>query len=170
MACVVLIILGGIAQIVGFGLTYYELSITQRREFPDRIPWHHRVLARVRSRLGLTKPPDHAHTFDAAVTQDAVLAKEVSRAPASTLEDRVKRLELEMVDLRRKQHEDHAALEGRVVEAHQRITAATASLSAQLDETERKRKEALSESLIFQRVGVGFFVLGAILSVLGSSL
>ncbi len=165
-----LIITGGAAQIGGFGLTYYELARTLRREFPDYVPPHNRALAWARRRLGLRKPRSMTRAASDSLNISEAVSVEMSRAPATTMPERVSRLEAEMKDLRSKQRDDHAALVGRVVEAGQRIADTEGSLKAELGDMERARKESLRDSLVFQRLGVVLFVLGTVLGVLGSTL
>jgi hypothetical protein len=56
MTCIPLIVAGGTAQAGGFALTLWELSRTQRREFPDHSPLHHRASAWLRRSFRRTKP------------------------------------------------------------------------------------------------------------------
>lgn len=170
--CLVLTIIGGVAEIVGFGLAFYEMAVTQRREFPDYRPLHHRALAWIRRHLPGAKKSKtaHVHASDALATSDAALAFTVKRGPATTMEERIKRLEAEMQDLQRQQREDHAALEAGVVEAHQRITETDTSVRSELNRMEAERKANLRESIAFDKTGIWLFVGGVILSVLGNAI
>lgn len=171
MASVPLTILGGVAQVGGFGLTFYELARTQRREFPDYVPLHHRASKWVRRRLGLTKQKAvYLDLAPAVASSSASLDLEVERSPATTLPGRVERLEKQMADLRRKQQEDRSKLEGRLTETSQRITETATAVRTQLNELEVHRKESLRESLFFEKLGVFLFIMGTVLSVLGSIL
>ncbi len=170
MTCISLIIAGGTAQAGGFALTLWELSRTQRREFPDHIPLHHRASAWLRRRLRRTKPKAvEIELQPASVTSSASLDLEVGRAPATTLEGRVERLETVVNDLRRKQQEDRAKLEERIAKVSQRVTDSHGSLREHLAEADARRKANLRESLLFQRIGVGMFLVGILLTVIGSS-
>jgi len=171
MAYLPLTVLGGVAQAGGFGLTFYELARTQRREFPDYVPMHHQASRWIRRRMGLTKPKAvNVALAPAVASSSASLGLEVERAPATTLTARVDRLEKLIEDLRRKQREDHSKLEQRVAEASHRITETATAAQIQLNELEARRKESLRESLLFEKLGVSLFVVGTLLSVLGSSL
>jgi hypothetical protein len=145
------------------------MSMVQRREFADYRPLHHRALTWLRRKLSRSAPQTvYVDTATATATAGGDLSLEVSRAPQTTPEGRITRLEEEMEDLRRKQREDHAALEGRVVEAHDRIERTESGLRTALAEVEAKRKEGLRESLTFQKAGIGLFIGGVVLSVLGN--
>lgn len=74
-----------------------------------------------------------------------------------------------MNDLRRKQQEDRAKLEERIAEVSRRVTNSHASLRGHLAEADARRKANLRESLLFQRIGVGMFLVGVVLTVIGSS-
>jgi len=170
MTCIPLIIAGGTAQAGGFALTLWELSRTQRREFPNHIPFHHRASAWLRRRLRRTKPKAvKIELQPASTTSSASLDLEVARAPATTLEDRIERLETVVNDLLRKQQEDRTKLEECIAEVSRRVTDSHASLRGHLAEADARRKANLRESLLFQRIGVGIFLVGLLLTVLGSS-
>ena len=153
----------------GFYLAFHELRVTQRREFPDYTPLHHRALRWVRRKLRRTHSGT-AHISGAAhVSASGRATLTVTRAPATTVEGRVERLELEMQDLQRKQREDQAEVQGRIVKAHTRIGEVEITMQRQLNELEAQRKANLSDSLTFEKWGIALFVLGVVLSVLGNA-
>ena len=168
--CLTLTILGGAAEIGGFVLVWVELVLTQRREFPGYRPIHHRALTWVRRKLGRHKSSTvHLSGLVGSATASGTATLTVTSALATTLEERIARVEVEMRDLQRKQQEDHVALEGRIADTQQRITYAEAGLQEQINDLEASRKESLRDSLTFEKWGVGLFVVGVILSVLGNA-
>jgi hypothetical protein len=168
MACLPLTVAGGVAQAGGFALTLWELSRTQRREFPERVPIHHKVSRWVRCKLGTTHAQQLAAELRAEAKLRASLDFEIDRGEATTMEGRVSRLETVVGDLRRKQREDRGKLEDRIEEVLRETTTSHQGLRAELAEAEAQRKANLSDSLLYQRIGVGMFLSGVLLSVLGS--
>jgi hypothetical protein len=78
-----LTIAGGTAQILGFGLTYYELAHTLRREFPDYRSPYSRVIAWVSRKLR-PSVPTIAYGGSAVVSAGAITrATGRSLAPAA---------------------------------------------------------------------------------------
>ena len=162
-----LIIAGGVAQGAGFALTLYELARTQHREFPDHVPWHHRAVEWVRRKLRPRQPKVAEGSVHVTAGGTTSVSGEAIRK-ATTLDERVIRLEDEMKGVRQRQDADRTALEGRIEEVGRRTEAVAADLGRQLDEQEARRKENLRESLLFERIGVALFLTGIVLSVLGS--
>jgi hypothetical protein len=62
----------------------------------------------------------------------------------------------------------HQRLEGRITEVDRRITSTENDLSAAVSDIESKRKETLRESLVYEKVGIGLFVIGVGLTGWGS--
>jgi hypothetical protein len=168
--CLALTIVGGGAEIVGFGLAFYEMALTQQREFPDYRPLHHRALTWVRRKLGRSKSGTAHISGTGRATSSGHADLTVTRAPATTLQGRVERLEQEMQDLQRKQREDQAGLDRRIIEMHKRIGEAEAALQKQINELEAQRKQNLRDSLTFEKWGIVLFVIGVVLSVLGNAI
>jgi hypothetical protein len=149
-------------------LTLYELARTQRREFPDHVPWHDRAVEWARRKLRPHQPKVAGGS--AHVTAGATIsASGEAIRKATTIEERVARLEGEMKSVRQRQGADRKALEGRIQELGRRIEATAESLAKQLDEQEARRKENLRESLLFERIGVALFLTGIALTVLGNA-
>jgi hypothetical protein len=167
---VVLTIAGGVAQIIGFGLTSYELTRTRRREFPHDVPLHRRVVAWAQSKLHRSAPDTHSHELHVTAGSNVTLEREITRPSGTTDAERIGHLELALEDLKSKQREDREAIEERVAETRRRIDEAESGLASRLDRMETERKENLHESLSLQRLGVGLFIVGTVLSVLGSAL
>jgi len=168
--CLTLTIIGGAAEIVGFGLAFYEMAVTQRREFPEYRPLHHRALTWVRGKLERSKSRTVHLSGTARATASGHATLTVTRPPATTLKGRIERLEQEMHDFQRKQGEDLAALEGRFGETNERIAKAETSLQTRLGDLEARRKENLRESIAFEKWGIALFIAGVILSVLGNAI
>lgn len=168
--CLTLTICGGVTEIVGFALVFYEVVDTQRREFPEYVPIHHRTARWLRRKLGRARSGTAHLSGGGSVTTSGHAVLTVTRAPATSLEERVDRLEQEIRDVRRESSEAHAALDQRVTAANTRITDAETSLRTQLDEMEAARKETLRDTILFEKLGTGLFVVGVILSVLGNAI
>lgn len=171
MGCLWLTILGGLAEIVGLGLAFYELFVTQRREFPERVAAHHRALRWIRRRLGLS----HGQVINASsiVSGESSISGsmevEVHRRGGDTIEQRVARMERELGDIRREHSERSAQLDHRLTETNQRLDAVEVTIRTEIDEREARRKEQLRDSLTYQKLGGALFVVGVTLSVLGAT-
>lgn len=181
--CSLLIIVGAVAQGAGFGITLYEIAITQRRELPEYVPVHHRLLrwgrarsglvvAWVRRRFGRLPEPQvvHVHAVDSASSSETAGEVTVLRTPpaASHLEARVNHLEAKIADLTKKQVADVKALTGRIAGGQQRATKTETELRTAVNELEAKLKEALRESLLWEKIGIGLFIVGLLISTWGS--
>lgn len=169
--CLTLTIIGGGAEIVGFGLAFYEMAVTQRREFPDYQPVHHRALAWVRRKLRLSKPQviqvgagDSIEVADSARVQ-------VTRGPVpdDDLKARITRLEQIADDLHREHEADRRAQEQRMAKYEQRMNEADTAIRTELARLEAERKAGLRESITYEKAGITLFVVGVILSVLGNA-
>lgn len=168
--CLTFTIIGGVAEMVGFGLAFYELAVTQRREFPGRRPIHHRVIAWIRRRLRPPKTQAVEITAHGSARADGHAVVTIAEAPPITVEERLQQLEVGLQDLQAKQREDHAALEKKVGKATQRIDETESTLLRRLEAQESRRKEQLRESLFYERTGIGLFLVGVVFSVLGNAI
>ena len=169
--CLSLTVCGGLAEIVGFALVFKEVVRTQRREFPEYVPMHHRAATWVRRKLGRSATVTaHLSGISSLPSISTHGTLTVDRPPPNTLEERVDQLEQEIRDVRDEHREANAALDRRVVEAIQRTADAEASLRTKLNEMEAARKESLRQSIFFEKVGTVLFVIGVILSGLGNAI
>jgi hypothetical protein len=170
MALLPLTILGGAAQVGGFGLTFYELLRTQQREFPEYVPVPHRALRWV----ARTRPTQaRAVEIDLAPARASSSGSpriDIQRGPGDGATGRLERLENEMADLRRRQEDDHTELQRRITGTSADVMRTATATQTQLNELEARRRESLRKALFFEKLGVVFFVVGTVLSVLGSSL
>jgi hypothetical protein len=170
MACDGLTIAGGVAQVGGFALTWWELSRTQRREFPEHVPFHHRASAWLRRKLRRSKPTVfHEGELVGTVHASGSLEHETHRVVPPDLQGRVARLEKVEHDLRRRMSEDRSKLEERIRQVELRSMEGHASLRGEIADAEAKRKTNLRESILYERIGVVLFAVGVVLSVLGST-
>lgn len=167
--CLTLTIVGGAAEIVGFALAFWEMRVTQRREFPGYRPWYHRAFAWVRRKLGLAKPRVIEGEGTVTVTASVTGTADISREPGATLEARVELLEQDVKYLTNEQRQDHDALESRIGQTDQRIGETETALRTEMAEMEAQRKETLRESITYEKAGISLFVVGVILSVLGNA-
>lgn len=180
VACVPLIIAGGGVQIAGFGLALTQSVRTRLEQSPAEQSFVRLTRAWSRRRGGQVVTWVRVKTEPLLVRLHLRRPRSVSvnlsnRAGASTsavgylskrrrdlaLSERVDRLEDDVDDLRRKQSEDHAHLEGRVDEVRSDIETQQAA-----QESERARQ--LGRSLRYEELGIGLFIVGVVMATAGS--
>jgi hypothetical protein len=180
MACAPLIVAGGSVQILGFGLALTQSVRTRREQSPDEaslirwawawirrrgsqfITWTRRTAERALARLHLMQPRTVSAPLSASVGASGNLLGHLStRRRALPLSERVDGLEDDVDDLRRKRSEDRAHLEGRIDDMRKDVESRQA-------EQESKRARQLGRSLRYEELGIGVFVMGIVLTTVGS--
>lgn len=169
MGCAGLVIAGGVFEVAGFALIAYELARVQRREFgePEFLEWLRGWPRRI-------FPRHRTHTAEASASLSGVgtlRAEGVARrGPGKTLDERVAALEENFRRLEDETGQRQRRLAGEVEEVRRKLDQTRDELEQERREKEEERKAALRASVTLQATGTGLFVLGAILSVLGSTL
>jgi hypothetical protein len=167
--CLALTICGGAFEVVGFGLVAWELTRVQRQEFgTPRIVQRVRVLiSRVLRRRRVV------HDLSAAITARSsasarLRVREVPR-PDPTLDQRVSALERNLGELEQEVDRRTEDFDQRVGRLEQVQRAMRAELEQAHRERDDERRAFLRTSVALQSWGTALFLVGAILSVLGSA-
>ena len=180
MACVPLIIAGGVVQVAGFLLTLTQSVRTRREQSPAEqslvswtrawirrrgaqfVTWSRRIAERALVRLHLIRPRSVSVPLSGAFGASGNLLAHLStRRRGLPLSERVAGLEDDVDDLRRKRSEDRAHLEGRIDDVRGDIENQQAA-----QESERARQ--LGRSLRYQELGIGLFIVGVAMATVGS--
>jgi hypothetical protein len=162
-----LTILGGLAEIGGLSIVAHEITRMQRQEFGRPVflvrleGWLRRLLRRSRNITVQVRP-------GRAVASGGEIRARVTRRPAVVLEDRLARLEQVTDDLRQELDETAERLERRVGSVHQRVGSLEAHLDRRQQVQEQARKASVKREITVQALGTALFVVGVVLSVLGS--
>jgi hypothetical protein len=182
MACVPLIVAGGVVQVVGFGLALWQSVRTRREQSPAEqslvswtrawsrrrggqvVTWLRVKTESLLARLHLRRPPSVSTKLSGRAGASTSMAGYLStRRRGLALSERVDHLEDDVDDLRRKQSEDRAHLEGRIDEVRSDIETQQAA-------RESERKKQLGRSLRYEELGVLVFIAGVALTTVGSVL
>jgi hypothetical protein len=180
MASVPLIAAGGGVQVAGFGLTLAQSVRTRREQSPDEASlarwacaWSQRTSARAATwvrvktepllvRLRFRRPYSASGRISSSLGLEGRLKGHKStRRPDLSFEERVAGLEDDVDELRRRQIENSAHLEGRIEELR-------GDIESQRAAQESERAKQLGRSLRYEELGIGVFVVGVALTTIGS--
>lgn len=176
--CLGLSAVGGVLEVAGLGTVAWEVSRVQREEFGLPRTWVRvsgalRGAANsIRARLNPSRGKSHTAYVDAATgtaSASGSLVLTTGRGPAVLLEDKVRRLELVVEDLRDQIEQNLEVAETRASALQDRIARVDGRVATTEAERERRRKATLRRQITVQAVGTALFFAGALFSFLGNA-
>lgn len=167
----ILIIAGGTAQLIGFAVTYVGLSRTLRHEFADYRPFRRHLADWISRVTGRGKPVtinrDAGHGI---AVGEPTGVESYSRPPATSLTQRVERLEKAVANVEEVQSGHSVATVKRFAEVDRRADADREAAKTNLADAERARKASIRPSIRSQFWGLGLFTAGTIATTVGAVL
>lgn len=169
MGCAGLTIAGGVFEVAGFFLVACELARIQYREFGEPLPV--RRARAVLRRLSRRSQERTAEPGSAELRAEGTLRVRgrARQGPGDTLESRLEALEKNQRRLETEIDEQNATFGGDIEKLSAKLGAVQKALDEERRRSEDERRAALRTSVTLQACGTGLFVVGAVLSVLGST-
>jgi hypothetical protein len=157
-------------EVIGFGLIVFQLVRVQRQEFgtPQFVvrsrEWGKRKIRR------LLRRPQQIHAVSATMTGTADVAGSLSvrKGMGPQASDRFAAIEFNLEQIENELRASIGLLDKRLGTVGDELTATRNAIQQGKREQEEARKAELRSSLAFEAWGVGFFLFGTVLSVLGS--
>jgi hypothetical protein len=151
-------------EVAGLGTVAWQLGRVQRREFGTPA-WIIRVRQWWRRLRGAQPLSQHVNLRWASESDKAMPPSvRKSAAPNAPIEQRLSALEHNVAALDEETGRQFRARDERQGQLQKQINSLGAELRGQHDERERERREQLRESMAWQWIGTGLFLLGAILA------
>jgi hypothetical protein len=166
----VLVIAGGVLQVLGFATVALELWRVQRREFgtPERLT---RMQQWLRRRILRRPLRNHVTGGSATASSHGTLRARVRRKlpESASVEQRVAVIEGNLARLDAEVAEHGEALDRQRAELHTGLGQVRAQVEHQHNEREKDRKRFLRGTIDLQLAGTVSFVIGTVLGVVGST-
>lgn len=165
-SCTALSIIGGVFEVIGFGVVGWELARVQRRELGAPRSWK-RLKAWFRRHFGESRTVRASAGIASTVDMAARLS--IRKGGGNTVELRLSALEENLKRLEEETSERDADLEAQISKLRTELQQLRDRLDQERAQAEEERREALRSSIAFQATGTALFVIGTVLSVIANT-